>query len=98
MSSRAATQIPARGDTRPPILVGTRALPPNEDSTKKFSDFVAQGVVGLQTTYLFTDNIGFYSAIDYRAGDEADFKKSGDKYGSLKMNGWYASAGLVLQF
>ena len=88
--SRTTINIPGIPSTSIPVG-------PSNDS-EKFSDFVAQGVVGLQATYLFTDNLGFYSAIDYRVGDEAEFKKNGEKYGSLNMNGWYASAGLVLQF
>ena len=88
--SRTTINIPGIPSTSIPVG-------PSNDS-EKFSDFVAQGVVGLQTTYLFTDNLGFYSAIDYRVGDEAECKKSGEKYGSFDMNGWYASAGLVFQF
>ncbi len=88
--SRTTINIPGIPSTSIPVG-------PSNDN-EKFSDFVAQGVVGLQTTYLFTDNLGFYSAIDYRVGDEAEFKKNGEKYGSFDMNGWYASAGLVLQF
>ena len=88
--SRTTINIPGIPSTSIPVG-------PSNDS-EKFSDFVAQGVVGLQTTYLFTDNLGFYSAIDYRVGDEAEFKKNGEKYGSLNMNGWYVIAGVVFQF
>jgi hypothetical protein len=92
LSTWSRTTINTPGIPSTSIPVG-----PSNDN-EKFSDFVAQGVVGLQTTYLFTDNLGFYSAIDYRVGGEAEFKKNGEKYGSFDMNGWYASAGLVLQF
>ena len=66
--------------------------------SEDFSDFTAQAILGLQTTYFFTDNIGLYGAIDYRVGDEAKFKKNGEKYGSLDMDGWYVSAGIAVQF
>ena len=66
--------------------------------SEDFSDFTAQAILGLQTTYFFTDNVGLYGAIDYRIGDEAEFKKGGEKYGSLDMDGWYVSAGIAVQF
>lgn len=66
--------------------------------SENYSAFVAQAILGLQTTYLVTDNFGIYAAIDYRVGGEAEFKKSGEKYAELDMNGWYAGAGVVVQF
>ena len=66
--------------------------------SEDFSDFTAQAILGLQTTYFFTDNVGLYGAIDYRVGDEAEFKKGGEKYGSLDMDGWCVSAGIAVQF
>ncbi|MBO5648037.1 MAG: hypothetical protein J6S30_04685 [Kiritimatiellae bacterium] len=70
---------------------------PSKDSAE-FSDFVAQGVVGLQTSYMFADNFGIYASIEYRAGSEAEFKKGGEKFGALDMDGWFAGAGIVIQF
>lgn len=33
-----------------------------------------------------------------RSGGEAEFKKSGEKYAELDMDGWYAGVGVVVQF
>lgn len=76
-------------------------IPVNEftsEESENYSDFNVQAVLGLQTTYLFTDNIGLYASIDYHLGDEAKFKKHGEKVGELDMNGWYAGVGVVVQF
>lgn len=62
------------------------------------SDFVAQGIMGVQTTYMFCDNLGLYANLDYRCGGSADFKKGGQKYGELNLDGWYAGAGVVVSF
>jgi hypothetical protein len=68
------------------------------EQSSKYSEFVAQAILGLQTTYLFTDNLGLYASIDYRIGDEAKFKKHGKKAGTLDMDGWYAGIGIIVQF
>ena len=70
---------------------------PSKESAE-FSDFVAQGIVGLQTTYLFSDNFGVYASVDYRAGGEAEFRKGGQKFGTFDLNGWCAGAGIVIQY
>lgn len=60
--------------------------------------FAAQAILGLQATYLFTDNLGLYAACDWRLGGNTTFNTAyGDSF-DVKMNGWYASAGLVFQF
>jgi hypothetical protein len=92
LSTWSKTEIAIPGLPTTTIPVG-----PSADS-EKFSDFNVQAVLGLQTTYLFTDNIGLYASIDYRLGDDAKFKKHGEKVGELDMNGWYAGVGVVLQF
>jgi hypothetical protein len=70
---------------------------PSNDSGD-YSDFTAQAILGLQTTYFFTDNFGVYTSIDYRVGDEVEFKEHGEKVGELNMDGWYAGVGVVVQF
>jgi hypothetical protein len=81
----------------PGIPTTTIPVGPTSDS-ENYSDFNAQAILGLQTTYLFTDNFGFYASLDYRIGDEAEFKENGEKVGKLDMDGWYAGAGVVVQF
>ncbi len=66
--------------------------------SENYSAFVAQAILGLQTTYLVTDNLGIYAAIDYRVGGEAEFKKSGEKFGAFDLDGWCAGIGVVVQF
>lgn len=60
---------------------------------------IVQGLIGVKTSYMFTKEIGVYAAVDYRGGSSADFVKFyGQKILSMDMNGWYASAGLQVQF
>lgn len=92
LSTWSNTEIAIPGLPTTTIPVG-----PSNDSGN-YSDFTIQAILGLQTTYLFTDNIGLYASIDYRLGDEAKFKKHGEKVGELDMNGWYAGVGIVVQF
>ena len=92
MSTWSKTTIAIPGIPTTTIPVG-----PSNDS-RNYSDFAVQAILGLQTTYLFTDNIGMYASIDYRIGNEATFKKHGEKVGELDMDGWYASVGIVVQF
>lgn len=74
-------------------------LPPiAEDGSETYSDFLAQGIVGLQGTYMFTENIGLYAAIDWRGGSDPTLKKNGITYGKLSMDGWHASVGATVQF
>ena len=62
------------------------------------TEFAAQAILGLQATYLFTDNVGLYVACDWRLGDKTTFKTDyGDRF-DVDLNGWYASAGVVVQF
>lgn len=78
----------------PPTVI---PVGPSGDSAD-FSDFTAQAILGLQTTYFFSDNFGFYASIDYRVGGDAEFEKHGEKFGSLDMDGWHAVLGVVVQF
>ena len=63
-----------------------------------YTQFLVQGIVGFQGTYMFTDNFGLYAAIDWRGGGEHTLKKNHENYGKLDMDGWYASGGAVLRF
>ena len=53
----------------------------------KDTDFVTQAILGLETTYMLTDNLGLYANIDYRCGGNATFKDEGDKVAELNMDG-----------
>ena len=65
------------------------------DSATKFA---AQAILGLQATYFFTDNLGIYAACDWRLGGETTFATScGDNF-AVSMNGWCASAGVVVGY
>ena len=66
--------------------------------SESYSDFIAQGIVGLQGTYMFMENVGLCAAIDWRGGNDPTLKKNGETYGKLSMDGWYASAGVVVAF
>lgn len=66
--------------------------------TETYSKFMAQGVAGLQATYMFTETIGLYALVDARMGNDVYFKKNGERMAKLDMTGWYAGFGLVTQF
>ena len=68
------------------------------EESDHMTDFAAQAIMGVQTTYMFCDNLGLYANIDYRCGGNADFEKNGEKYGESDMDGWFAGAGVVVQF
>ena len=62
------------------------------------TEFAAQAIVGIQATYMFTDWIGLYANCDWRMGGDTTFKTDyGDRF-SVDMSGWYAGAGVVVQF
>ena len=94
LSTWSKTSIPQPGD--PSVFIPVNEFASEESDN--YSDFNAQAILGLQTTYLFTDNFGFYASIDYRIGDEAEFEENGEKAGKLDMDGWYAGVGVVIQF
>ena len=49
----------------------------SDSGTEKFSRFGAEGIAGLQATYMFTDNFGLYANVDARMGEKVKFKKEG---------------------
>lgn len=60
--------------------------------------FAAQAILGLQATYLFTDNLGVYATCDWRIGGDTTFKTDyGERY-SADLSGWCAGAGVLVQF
>ncbi len=63
-----------------------------------YTEFLAQAILGLQTTYMFTDNLGLYANIDYRCGGDVSFKEDGEEFAKLNMNGWVAGVGALLSF
>jgi hypothetical protein len=81
----------------PGIPSTTIPVKPSSES-ENYSDFNVQAILGLQTTYFFTDNLGLYASIDYRIGSEAEFSKGGEKVASLDMDGWYTGVGIAIQF
>lgn len=66
--------------------------------TDRVTDFVAQAILGLETTYMLTDSFGLYANIDYRCGGNATFEADGDRLGELNMDGWCAGVGAVIVF
>ena len=68
----------------------------NSNSCSK-TEFAACGILGVETTYMITENIGVYALCDWRIGDDAEFDCSGEKC-SINMDGWYAATGIVVQF
>ena len=79
--------------------IGGFAIPvgPVEESGKD-TDFVAQAVLGLETTYMLTDSFGLYANVDYRCGGNATFEADGDRLGELNLDGWCAGVGAVVSF
>ena len=75
-------------------LVGTFG----DSGADTYTQFLVQGIAGLQGTYMFTDNFGLYAAVDWRGGGEHMLKKNHENYGKLDMDGWYASCGAVFAF
>ncbi len=66
--------------------------------SERFTEFVTQAILGLQTTYMFTDNLGLYANIDYRCGGDVKFSKDGEQWAKLNMDGWCAGVGVVFMF
>lgn len=66
--------------------------------TERVTDFVAQAILGLETTYMLTDSFGLYANVDYRCGGNATFEKGGERYAELNLDGWCVGAGVVLAF
>ena len=66
----------------------------SESETK----FAAQAILGLQATYLFTDNLGLYGCFDWRLGGDTEFGVGNGGKLSVDMDGWYWGAGVVVQF
>ena len=60
--------------------------------------FAAQGIIGLQATYLFFENFGLYANVDWRLGDETDFNFGDGRRASVDMSGWYWGVGAVVSF
>ena len=66
--------------------------------TESETRFAAQGIVGLQATYLFFENFGLYANVDWRLGDKTDFDFGDDVRASVDMSGWYWGVGAVVSF
>lgn len=66
----------------------------SESETK----FAAQAILGLQATYLFTENLGLYGCFDWRLGGDTEFGMGDGRKMSVDMDGWYWGAGVVFQF
>lgn len=68
------------------------------NETDRVTDFVAQAILGLETTYMLTDGFGLYANIDYRCGGNATFDVDGDRIGELNLDGWCVGVGAVVSF
>lgn len=62
------------------------------------TQFAAQAILGLQATYMFTDNLGLYANFDWRMGDDAEFGAGNGRELKVDMDGWYWGAGVVFAF
>lgn len=60
--------------------------------------FAAQGIVGVQATYLFTESLGLYANVDWRLGGKTDFDFGDDACASVDMSGWCWAVGAVVSF
>ncbi len=60
--------------------------------------FAAQGIVGVQATYLFTESLGLYANVDWRLGGKTDFDFGDGARASVDMSGWYWAVGAVVSF
>lgn len=68
-----------------------------ERSRASETAFTAQGILGLKTTYMFTDSFGVYALCDWRLGEKLDVG-SGASRATVDLSGWYAAAGVVVEF
>ena len=68
------------------------------NETDRVTDFVAQAILGLETTYMLTDGFGLYANVDYRCGGNATFDVDGDRIGELNLDGWCVGVGAVVSF
>lgn len=64
------------------------------DSDTKFS---AQGILGVQATYLFTDRLGLYSNFDWRLGGETEFETD-SRRSTVDLSGWFWGVGAFFSF
>lgn len=60
--------------------------------------FAAQGIVGVQATYLFTESLGLYANFDWRLGGATRFHVGEGQDLSVDMSGWYWAVGAVVSF
>lgn len=72
--------------------------PSSDSMIERYNTFTAQGIVGIQATYMITGNLGVYLGVDGRVGPEKTFKTRGMHAAKLDMTGWQAQAGLTLGF
>lgn len=59
---------------------------------------VFQGIIGVGTTYMFTEEFGLSCGIEYRATRSVDFDVEGENFGDFNMSGWHVNTGLVYIF
>lgn len=96
--AKVRSSVWSRTDIHIPGLPSTSIPAGPYGASERFTEFVAQAILGLQTTYMFTDNLGLYANVDYRCGGDATFEKGGSRYASLDFDGWCAGAGVVVAF
>lgn len=82
------------GDDPPEVDGDSDSESQSESQTK----FAAQGIVGVQATYLFTEHLGLYANVDWRLGGTTRFDFGEGRDLSVDMSGWYWAAGAVVSF
>lgn len=96
--AKVESSVWSRTDIHVPGLPSTVIPAGPYSESERFTEFVAQAILGLQTTYMFTDSLGLYANVDYRCGGDATFERGGERYASLDLDGWCAGAGVVVAF
>ncbi len=70
----------------------------SDGATESETRFAAQGIVGVQATYLFTESLGLYANFDWRLGGATRFDVGEGRDLSVDMSGWCWAAGAVVSF
>lgn len=78
----------------PPIVIPAGPYTDNDSDTQ----FIAQGLIGLQTAYMFTENLGLYAAVDYRAGNSAKIHVSRSEVAKINLDGLCWGVGAIYLF
>ncbi len=61
-------------------------------------DLTLQGIVGLQATWMLSENIGVFAFCDARVGDKMELELEGEKVGELSSTSVDAGLGITFAF